>query len=84
MKEGQHLAEVTLIGPQFEYRASAGSDSLYKTIDLVMEKIEKQLSKRKDKIRNRIKKTDAPVVLDFQAAWSDYDEDRYDDVDQAA
>jgi putative sigma-54 modulation protein len=84
VKEGQHLADVTLIGPQFEYRASGTSDNLYKTIDIVMDKIEKQLSKRKDKIRSRIKKMDAPVVLDLQEAWSDYDEDHYDDVDQAA
>lgn len=84
VKDGQHTAEVILIGPHFEYRASGSTDNLYKTIDVVMEKIEKQLSKRKDKMRNRIKKAPELVVRDIDAAWTDYDEDNYDDVKIAA
>lgn len=84
VKDGKHAAEVTLIGPHFEYRASAATDNLYKTIDVVMEKIEKQLSKRKDKMRNsRIHKVEAPVVLDIESAWTDYDEESFADLEAA-
>jgi putative sigma-54 modulation protein len=84
VKDGEHTAEVILVGPHFEYRASASTDNLYKTIDVVMEKIEKQLSKRKDKMRSRIKKAPELVVLDPEAAWTDYDEEYFADLYEKA
>lgn len=84
VSNGLHRAEVILIGPHFEYRASGVTDNLYKTIDVVMEKIEKQLSKRKDKMRSKIRKAPELVVLEVEDAWSDYDEDHYDDLAKAA
>lgn len=72
-----HFAEVTMFGPQFEYHAKAHSDSLYKTIDLCVEKLEKQVVKRKEKVKNRMhRKVKDPVILDIEAAWaSKKDED---------
>jgi len=52
--KGKHFAEIKLHGPHFDYFASASSDNLYKCFDLVVDKIEKQVEKKKDKMRNRV------------------------------
>jgi len=81
VKEGNHYAEVMLNGPTFNYHATAHTDSLYKTIDIVVDKLEKQLSKKKDKWKGRRGKAAADlVILDPEAAWTDYDEDYYSDA----
>ncbi|MBL7664924.1 MAG: ribosome-associated translation inhibitor RaiA [Bacteriovoracaceae bacterium] len=49
VNSGKHFAEIKLIGPKFEYHAKADSDSMYKTLDLVVDKIETQLKKKKSK-----------------------------------
>jgi len=53
VKEGNHYAEVALSGAHFNYHATGHTDSLYKTIDVVVDKLEKQLSKKKDKWKGR-------------------------------
>jgi len=71
-----HFAEVTLFGPQFEYHAKAHSDNLYKTIDLAVDKIERQIIKRKEKTKNRIHRGhEEPVILDVEQAWGDRSDD---------
>ncbi len=54
VQEGKHYAEIKLLGPQFEYHAKGHSESMYKTCDVVIEKIEKQLIKKKQKWKNHI------------------------------
>lgn len=72
IKQGQHIAEIDLHGPKFNYHASAKSDSLYKTLDLVVSKIEKQIAKKKDKWKNNLhNNTGKLVILDYEQAWSD-------------
>jgi len=51
-----HASDVTITGDHFTYHAKAEADSLYKTFDEVIPKLEKQLAKRKDKTRNIIHK----------------------------
>jgi putative sigma-54 modulation protein len=53
--DGSHCADTKVIGPSFEYHASAFSDSLYKAFDLVMHKIERQVQKRKSKWKDHKK-----------------------------
>ncbi|MBD65022.1 MAG: ribosomal subunit interface protein [Halobacteriovoraceae bacterium] len=72
--DGAHCAEIKLLGPSFEYHASAHSDVLYKTLDLAINKIEKQVHKKKDKWKNRISKKHAPSVKDQQVSQSEWDE----------
>jgi putative sigma-54 modulation protein len=83
---GKHYAEVNISGPHFDYHASGNSDSLYKTIDKVIGKIEKQLVKKKEKMKERrSKKAPHLVILEPQDAWLDYDSSTdYDDVKKAA
>mgnify|MGYP001627223797 CR=1 FL=1 len=54
-ERGEHWAEVKVTGLQ-ECVAKAHSESLYKSLDLVMEKALRQLEKQKSKLRNRLHK----------------------------
>jgi putative sigma-54 modulation protein len=75
VKNGQHFAEVYFHGPQCEYHAKASSDNLYHSIDMAVEKIEKQLFKKKDKY-NKIHRTHSEmIILDPEMAWTEYEED---------
>jgi len=53
-KTGFHSADICVIGPRYRLRATASDDNLYKCLDQVVDKMEKQLHKRKDKIREKI------------------------------
>lgn len=83
--DGAHCADIKLIGPTFEYHASAHSEMLYKSLDLVLSKVEKQIHKKKDKWKSRISHKHAPSVKDRQIAlleedeqfWSDKNEDKH-------
>lgn len=55
-KTGTHVTNVCLIGSGYRCRASASADNLYKSFDLVLDKMMKQLQKRKEKVRDRIHK----------------------------
>lgn len=55
-EDGEHCAGIKVIGPQFDYHAEAHSDNLYKSFDLVVNKIERQIQKKKSKWKNRINK----------------------------
>lgn len=46
--EENHWAEVKVFGPKFEFFAKASADNMYKSLDLVVEKIERQFEKQKD------------------------------------
>lgn len=73
--DGHHYAEIILTGPKFEYHATASSENLYKTLDLVVDKITRQIAKKKEKLTNKVhrKKADL-VILDPEQAWTDYEE----------
>jgi putative sigma-54 modulation protein len=76
VKEGNHYAEIDISGPNYSYHATGHTDSLYKTIDLVVGKIEKQLQKKKDKTKNKKKIAHKDLQInDPEMAWADYDED---------
>ncbi len=75
VKNGEHFAECKIIGPRSQFLASAKTDSLYKTLDKVVLKLEKQIQKHKELSKERIKKHDEKVFLDPEHAWSEYDDD---------
>lgn len=81
VEDHEHYAEIDLVGPGCEFHASAKSDSLYKSIDLVLHKLEKQIQKKNQKRKNRMhRKGEKPEILDYNNAWTDYDEDYFKDV----
>ena len=49
VEDGQHHAEVSFIGPKIEFHATSNSDSMYKTLDLVIDKLQRQVTKKKEK-----------------------------------
>ena len=53
-----HSSEVKVTGDHFTYHASAEADSLYKTIDESVHKLEKQILKKKEMLKS--KKRDEP------------------------
>lgn len=75
VKNGEHYAEVIVHVPGATYHATAKSEKLYKSFDKVVEKVEKQLSKKKQKSRNKIhRRTPQRVILEPAEAWGDYEE----------
>jgi putative sigma-54 modulation protein len=75
VKNGEHYAEVNYHAPQCDYHAKAKSDNMYHTIDLVMDKIEKQVYKKKDKFSKIHRDNPEVEIVDPAMAWTDYDED---------
>ncbi len=75
LNDGNHYAEIEVYGPKFKYHAKANHENMYKSFDLVVDKIEKQLSKKKDKWKNNIHRVKDPVIMDPEFAWLEYDED---------
>lgn len=75
VKNGQHFAEIYFHAPHCEYHAKASSDNLYHSIDMAVEKIEKQANKKKDKYNKMHREQKDMVILDPDSAWTDHDED---------
>jgi putative sigma-54 modulation protein len=50
----EHWAEIKVHGPKFDFFAKAYADNMYKSLDLCIEKIERQFEKQKDIYKNRI------------------------------
>jgi putative sigma-54 modulation protein len=74
-------AEIKLLGPSFEYHATAHSETLYKSLDLAVNKIEKQMSKKKDKWKSKISHKHQPSVKDQLKAQGEWDEEYWEDKD---
>lgn len=77
VKNGEHYSEVSYFGPNCEYHAKACADNLYKTFDMVIEKIEKQVHKKKDKWTKMHRDKTQTFHLDPEMAWT-YKEDTED------
>lgn len=75
VKNGQHYAEVYFHAPHCEYHAKAFSENLYHSIDLAVEKIEKQVHKKKDKYNKLHREHSEMIILDPELAWTDYADD---------
>lgn len=79
--DGAQCADIKLLGPSFEYHAQAHSEKLYKTLDIAINKIEKQVSKKKDKWKNHISRKHLETVKDQQKAQAAWDEDFWEGKD---
>lgn len=82
--DGAHCADIKLIGPSFEYHAAAHSDQLYKTLDLAVSKIVKQVGKKKDKWKKKISHKHQPSIKDRQLAQGEWDEKYWEDKEVAS
>ena len=50
VNNGDHFAEINYFAPHCEFHAKAISNNMYESIDLALEKIEKQASKKRDRL----------------------------------
>lgn len=73
-EDGAHCSDVKVLGPNFEYHAGAHSESLYKTFDQAISKIQKQVHKKKDKWKQHISHKHQDSLKDQQLAQSEWDE----------
>lgn len=53
VEKEDHTSSVTIVGKGIEINAHATSDNLYKTIDSALEKLEKQLLRKKEVVTNK-------------------------------
>ena len=58
-ENNQQWAEIVLHGPHFDCFARASADTLYKSLDLVVQKAERQVGKYKSKRRSRLHTTES-------------------------
>ncbi|HXH75777.1 MAG TPA: ribosome-associated translation inhibitor RaiA [Bacteriovoracaceae bacterium] len=54
VKDDEHWAEIKLHGPKFDFFAKGFADNMYKSLDLVVDKMERQLEKQKNVMRDKL------------------------------
>jgi putative sigma-54 modulation protein len=54
VEDNKHWAEIKVHGPKFDFFAKACADNMYKSFDLVIDKMERQIEKQKDMKRNKM------------------------------
>lgn len=79
-KQGHHHFDIKLIGPHFEYHASAHAENAVTALDQVYAKIEKQLKKKKSKWNNHKGGTGVKKLPETIDPHRDEDDDDYSDV----
>jgi putative sigma-54 modulation protein len=78
-EDGQHCADIKVLGPAFEYHAAAFAENLYKTLDLAIGKIERQVHKKKTKCKSNISQKHKLGVKDQQIAQAQWDENYWEE-----
>lgn len=68
----EQIVEVTINMPKFILRAEERHNDLYSAIDLVSDKLERQVRKNKSKIRKRTK-DDNTILVDFKVEKNEED-----------
>lgn len=74
--EDKHWAEVKVHGPKFDFFAKAHADNMYKSLDLVVDKMERQIEKAKSQKRNKLHNGpyETPKYLEIQKCIDDEEE----------
>ena len=81
MKGFKYTSHVDITSPHHSFHAEAVAENLYKTFDMAVDKLDKQLMKTKIKVNNKMHRDyKEAVILDPEMAWAEHDENRYDDV----
>jgi putative sigma-54 modulation protein len=76
-KEGVHYTEAYISGPKFSFHASSKHQNMYKSFDLTLDKVERQILKQKEKVKSRRGHHSAESYIDPDLAWMEYDEYDY-------
>ena len=80
----EHWAEVKVHGPKFDFFAKASADNMYKSLDLVVEKMERQFEKQKDIKRNKLHSHpyETPKYKEIEARIKDEEDYYYKDLEE--
>lgn len=80
----KHWAEIKVHGPKFDFVAKACSDNLYKCLDLVCEKMERQVEKQKDQKRNKMHSHhfDTPKYREIERCVKDEEDYYYKELEE--
>jgi len=72
----EHWAEIKVNGPKFSFVAKGCSDSMYKSLDLAVEKMERQIDRQKDLKRNKMHSHNfgSPKYLQIEDSLRDEEE----------
>ena len=74
VKGGEHYAELNATGTTLHHNAIAHSDNMYKSIDLALDKMSKQVQKHREKRQNKIHRGKAELqIADPIEAWGDFE-----------
>lgn len=75
VKNGEHYAEIYYHAPGCEYHSKACSPNLYHSIDMAVEKIEKQAFRKKDRMNKLHREKTELIILEPSNAWTDRDDE---------
>jgi putative sigma-54 modulation protein len=72
----EHWAEIKVHGPKFDFFAKGCADNMYKSLDIVIEKMERQFEKQKDLKRNKMHShpLETPKYLEIKKIMKDEQE----------
>jgi len=80
----EHWAEIKVHGPKFDFFAKACADNMYKSLDIVVEKMERQIEKQKDMKRNKLHSHpySTPKYQEIEQRLKDEEEFYYKDYEE--
>ncbi|MBI5599319.1 MAG: ribosome-associated translation inhibitor RaiA [Deltaproteobacteria bacterium] len=64
----RHIAEATIVAKNLSIKAKTSTQEMYSAIDMALDKLEKQVRKHKEKVKNHKAAGAAPAAGDVQAA----------------
>lgn len=80
VEDNKHWAEIKVHGPKFDFFAKACADNLYKSLDLVVDKMERQIEKQKEKMHSH--SHDTPKQREIEKCLKDEEEYYYQDLEE--
>ncbi len=84
VENDKHWAEIKVHGPKVEFFAKATSDNLYKSLDLVVDKMERQFEKQKELMRNKMHShpLETPKYRQIEESIKDEEDSYYKQLDE--
>lgn len=70
----EHWAEIKVHGPKFDFFAKGCSDNMYKSLDVCIDKMERQVVKKKAMFKNKIHASLSPKHLTINEMVQDEEE----------
>ena len=80
VEDNKHWAEIKVHGPKFDFFAKACADNLYKSLDLVVDKMERQIEKQKARMQSHAH--DTPKHREIEKCLKDEEEYYYKDLEE--